>query len=64
MGSILGVYGMIVSVILIKQIDLNNYTWHKGYWHLASGLACGCSSLVAGYTIGEVGDIAVRKIMK
>ena len=64
MASILGIYGMIVSVILIKKIDLNNYTWNDGYKHLGSGLCCGFSSLVAGYTIGIVGDVGVRKISK
>ena len=64
MASILGIYGMIVSVILIKSIDIKNYTWEQGYRHLAAGLCCGFSSVAAGLTIGVVGETAVRKIGK
>ena len=64
MASILGIYGMIVSVVLIKKIDLQRYTWAEGYKHLSAGLCCGASSLVAGYTIGIVGDEGVRKMAK
>ena len=60
MASILGIYGMIVSVILLKKIDLDNYTYRDGYKHLGAGLCCGFSSLAAGYAIGLVGDAGVR----
>ena len=60
MASILGIYGMIVSVVIIKKIDLNNYDLMQGYKHLGAGLACGLSSLAAGYAIGTVGDVGVR----
>jgi V-type H+-transporting ATPase proteolipid subunit len=46
MAGILGIYGLIVSVILIQKIDPNNYSYYKGFAHLASGLCCGLSSLV------------------
>ncbi len=46
MAGILGIYGLIVSVILIQKIDANGYTYYKGFAHLASGLCCGLSSLV------------------
>lgn len=64
MASILGIYGMIVSVVLIKKIDLDNYTWFEGYKHLGAGLCCGLSSLAAGYTIGIVGDHGTRAYAK
>ena len=60
MASILGIYGMIVSVIILRGIDLNDYGWTKGYKHLAAGACCGFSSMAAGYAIGIVGDIGVR----
>ncbi len=60
MASILGIYGMIVSVILLKKIDLDNYDFIQGYRHLGAGLCCGLSSLGAGYAIGIVGDIGSR----
>ena len=60
MASILGIYGMIVSVVIIKKIDLNNYNFQQAYKHFAAGLSCGLSSLAAGYAIGVVGDVGVR----
>ena len=72
MAGILGVYGLIVSVILntrskypsyfiIKLIVTEKgYTWYLGYKHLASGLCCGLSSLAAGLAIGITGDAGVR----
>merc|ERR1711881_728700 len=49
MAGILGIYGMIVSVILIQRISKTEYDYQMGYSHLAAGLACGASSLAAGY---------------
>lgn len=46
MAGILGIYGLIVSVILIQKITKENYTYYQGFAHLASGLCCGLSSLV------------------
>ncbi len=60
MAGVLGIYGLIVSVILIQKINDSSYTYYDGYKHLASGLACGLSSLAAGYAIGKVGDSGVR----
>jgi V-type H+-transporting ATPase proteolipid subunit len=60
MAGILGIYGLIVSIILSSKIDPVNYTYFLGYKHLASGLCCGLSSLAAGLAIGIVGDAGVR----
>ncbi|EGR33577.1 vacuolar type h+-ATPase proteolipid subunit, putative [Ichthyophthirius multifiliis] len=60
MAGILGIYGMIVSVILIQKISKTKYTDADGYAHFAAGLSCGFSSLAAGYAIGIVGDACVR----
>jgi V-type H+-transporting ATPase proteolipid subunit len=53
MAGILGIYGLIVSVILIQKskfvfnlVTPNDYSYYKGFAHLASGLCCGLSSLV------------------
>eukprot|EP00340_Litonotus_pictus_P003683 CAMPEP_0170516574 /NCGR_PEP_ID=MMETSP0209-20121228/2750_1 /TAXON_ID=665100 ORGANISM="Litonotus pictus, Strain P1" /NCGR_SAMPLE_ID=MMETSP0209 /ASSEMBLY_ACC=CAM_ASM_000301 /LENGTH=162 /DNA_ID=CAMNT_0010801503 /DNA_START=21 /DNA_END=509 /DNA_ORIENTATION=- len=63
MAGILGIYGLVVSVLLIQKIDLNKpYTYFQGFSHLTSGLCCGFSALAAGYTIGIVGDSAVRAL--
>ena len=60
MAGILGVYGLIVGVILQQKISSTNYSWFKGYSHLAAGLCCGLSSLAAGLAIGITGDAGVR----
>ena len=60
MAGILGIYGLIVAVILNQKV--NNYTYKKGYSHLASGLCCGLSSLGAGIAIGIGGDAGVRAL--
>ena len=60
MASILGIYGLIVSVVILKKIDLTNYNLIQGYKHFGAGLSCGLSSLAAGYAIGLVGDAGVR----
>ena len=59
MAGILGIYGLIVSVILIQKIDTHTSTTN-GYKLLCSGLCCGLSSLASGFAIGVVGDCGVR----
>ena len=60
MAGILGIYGLIVSVILNQKIKPEGYTKRQGYSHLAAGLCCGLSSLGAGLAIGIGGDAGVR----
>jgi len=65
MAGILGIYGMIVSVILGQKVNPTNTDFtanpgYKGYSYLAAGLCCGFSSLAAGLAIGIVGDAGVR----
>jgi len=67
MAGILGIYGLIVSVIYLGGItetmnpaEPPSYTPYKGYKHLAGGMCCGLSALGAGLTIGIVGDAGVR----
>ena len=62
MASILGIYGMIVSVVILKKIDLANYSFGLGYKHFSAGLSCGLSSLAAGFAIGLIGDAGVRGV--
>ena len=66
MAGVLGIYGLIVSVIITQAIlppDANQYTQYSvynGWAHLAAGLCCGLSCLAAGGTIGIIGDVGVR----
>merc|ERR1719331_1947701 len=61
MAGVLGIYGLITSVIINGKLDkpseLSPYT---GYALLAAGLTVGMSAWAAGYAIGVVGDIGVR----
>lgn len=64
MAGIFGIYGLIVAVILNGNIPKMTpdatFTYADGYRMLASGLACGLSSLGAGMAVGIVGDAGVR----
>lgn len=60
MAGIIGIYGLIVGVILVQQIQIDTYSLYDGFAHLASGLSCGLSGLAAGMAIGVVGDAGVR----
>ena len=66
MAGILGIYGLIASIIMVYSIypptpDVGtHYTSFSGYGHLAAGLSCGLSCLAAGLSIGIAGDAGVR----
>jgi V-type H+-transporting ATPase proteolipid subunit len=63
LAGVLGIYGLIISAILVQTISgaqATGYSGYSGYAHLASGLCCGLSSLAAGLAIGIVGDAGVR----
>ena len=61
MAGILGIYGLIVSVILSgKVLIANTYGPYQGFRQLASGMSCGLSAMASGYAIGVAGEHAVR----
>jgi V-type H+-transporting ATPase 16kDa proteolipid subunit len=61
LAGVLGIYGLIVSVIIGGTINVKTgYSSYKGYAHLAAGLSAGLSALAAGMSIGIVGDAGVR----
>ena len=63
MAGILGIYGLIVSVILAQKLSGNNYIdVKKGYQYLGSGLCCGLTSFAAGIAIGIGGEAGVRAL--
>eukprot|EP00540_Astrosyne_radiata_P023539 CAMPEP_0116838946 /NCGR_PEP_ID=MMETSP0418-20121206/9495_1 /TAXON_ID=1158023 /ORGANISM="Astrosyne radiata, Strain 13vi08-1A" /LENGTH=207 /DNA_ID=CAMNT_0004469005 /DNA_START=79 /DNA_END=705 /DNA_ORIENTATION=+ len=68
MAGVIGIYGLIVGVILGQGVTKptsvrdNTYSVYTGMAHLASGLCCGLSGLVAGGCIGIVGDYGVRSV--
>jgi len=66
MAGVLGIYGLIVSVIITQAISAplqgtgNTYSTYNGYTHLAAGLCCGLSCLAAGGTIGVIGEVGTQ----
>ena len=60
MAGILGIYGLIVSVLLLTKAKDANTTPGGGYKVLGAGLSCGLSSLASGLAIGVAGDAGVR----
>eukprot|EP00761_Pharyngomonas_kirbyi_P011695 gb/GECH01011721.1/.p1 GENE.gb/GECH01011721.1/~~gb/GECH01011721.1/.p1 ORF type:complete len:163 (+),score=21.00 gb/GECH01011721.1/:1-489(+) len=60
MAGVLGIYGLIVSVIIGSSVSPDNYSSYKGFAHLSAGLSVGLSALGAGFAIGIVGDAGVR----
>jgi len=68
MAGVIGIYGLIVSVILGQSITVpngdrvNSYSIYTGMAHLCAGICCGVSGLAAGGCIGIVGDAGVRSV--
>ena len=61
MAGILGIYGLIISVIMIGKVK-NDGTFgdFQGFKMAAGGLCCGMAALAAGYAIGLAGEHGVR----
>merc|ERR1712216_817733 len=59
MAGVLGIYGLIVSVIIATNIHPTGYTLFQGYAHLGPGLTTGLAGLAAGMAIGIIGDAGV-----
>ena len=63
MAGILGIYGLIVSVILGQKLSGGDtIDIKKGYQYLGSGLCCGLTSFGAGIAIGIGGESGVRAL--
>jgi len=68
MAGVLGIYGLIVSVILNgKMLKPDNYGYttysqFTGFAHLAAGLCTGFCSLASGLAIGIAADAGTRAV--
>ena len=64
MAGVLGIYGLIVSVIIASGMTPTFNTCfnadYTGFAYLAAGLTVGLCALAAGMAIGIVGDAGVR----
>jgi V-type H+-transporting ATPase proteolipid subunit len=59
MAGIVAIYGLVVSVMIVNNLD-EKVALHTAFLQLAAGLSVGISGLSAGMSIGIVGDAGVR----
>ncbi|KAH8923970.1 V-type proton ATPase proteolipid subunit [Atractiella rhizophila] len=59
MAGIIGVHGLVVSVLISGDIK-SPMPLYKGFIQLGAGLSVGLAGLAAGFAIGIVGDAGVR----
>ncbi|KAK2070030.1 hypothetical protein P8C59_004565 [Phyllachora maydis] len=60
MAGIIGIYGLVVSVLISDGLKQTDYALYTGFIQLGAGLAVGLAGLAAGFAIGIVGDAGVR----
>jgi V-type H+-transporting ATPase 16kDa proteolipid subunit len=60
MAGIIGIYGLVVSVLISDSLHQDGYALFTGFIQLGAGLAVGLAGLAAGFAIGIVGDAGVR----
>ena len=59
MAGIIGIYGLVVSVLISDNLKQNTALF-TGFIQLGAGLSVGLAGLAAGFAIGIVGDAGVR----
>jgi V-type H+-transporting ATPase 16kDa proteolipid subunit len=59
MAGIIGIYGLVVSVLISSGLK-QNLSLYAGFIQLGAGLSVGLCGLAAGFAIGIVGDAGVR----
>lgn len=59
MAGIIGIYGLVVSVLISGNLKQQSALF-TGFIQLGSGLSVGLAGLAAGFAIGIVGDAGVR----
>ncbi len=67
MAGVLGIYGLIVSIIIAGSITGpaeggNTYSQFTGWAHLSAGLCCGLTCLAAGGATGVAGEIGIKAV--
>jgi len=60
MAGIIGIYGLVVSVLISDGLKQQEYALFTGFIQLGAGLSVGLAGLAAGFAIGIVGDAGVR----
>ncbi|KAK4170869.1 V-ATPase proteolipid subunit C-like domain-containing protein [Triangularia setosa] len=60
MAGIIGIYGLVVSVLISDALTQDSYALYTGFVQLGAGLSVGLAGMAAGFAIGIVGDAGVR----
>ena len=58
MAGILGIYGLIISVLMTGKVKDND--GKDGFKQFGAGICCGFSSLASGLAIGVAGEAGVK----
>lgn len=61
-AGVLGIYGLIYSVIVLSSISAPDYSTARGYAHFFGGLTLGLSCLASGVAVGIVGRDGIRSL--
>ncbi|GKT22022.1 putative multi-domain containing protein [Aduncisulcus paluster] len=64
LAGVLGIFGLITSIIIVIKIDDTVYAYKNAYAHLAAGICTGVSSFAAGVAIGNAGEAGSRACAK
>jgi len=64
LATILGIYGLILSVLIVMRMSPTSMTMYQGLANLGAGMSAGISCLAAGFAIGIVGDAGVRAVVQ
>lgn len=59
MAGIIGIYGLVVSVLISNDLSQKSSLF-TGFIQLGAGLSVGLAGMAAGFAIGIVGDAGVR----
>jgi len=64
MASVRGVYGLIISILIVTQMQKDNYNQIRGIAHFMAGLSVGLTGLASGYSMGVIGNAGLRSVAK
>ena len=56
MSGVIGIYGLVYSLVILSSISNVGYSLPKAFSHLAGGISVGFGGLAAGVTIGCAGQ--------
>jgi V-type H+-transporting ATPase proteolipid subunit len=62
MASVRGVYGLIISILIVVGMGSANYSIYKAWSHFFAGLCVGVSGIGSGYCMGVVGNYGLRAV--